>query len=223
MSDRPTTKSSSTSFDMRALMGKGLISIFLVTAVIICAVTFVSIRSSIADEHDADKDVESSVIARASLAFCEDATVEVGTAELVERWSEEGVKLVDVYISVSGLADEAGLHAVHIHETGSCDPCSAAGGHFDPGPHGHSHPDGNHPFHSGDLINIRVDDSGDGELRTTTSRITLSPGPLSIFDEDGASLIIHVDPDTYCPGGEEAGCAGGARLACGIFEIQEET
>lgn len=223
MSDRYVSKNSKKNFDVKASMGNGLVSIFLMTAVIVLVVAFVSISTSIADEHGAEQDAESSVIARASLAFCEDSTIEVGTAELVERWSEEGVKLVDVYIQVTGLADEAGLHAVHIHETGSCDPCSAAGGHFDPGPHGHSHPDGNHPFHSGDLVNIRVDESGDGELRTTTSRITLSPGPLSIFDEDGASLIIHVDPDTYCPGGEEAGCAGGARLACGIFELHEES
>ncbi|MXZ44201.1 MAG: superoxide dismutase family protein [Gammaproteobacteria bacterium] len=222
MSDRFASKNSK-KFDLKTSLGNGLVSIFLMTAVIVLVVAFVSISTSIADEHGAEQDAESSVIARASLAFCEDSTVEVGTAELVERWSEEGVKLVDVYIRVTGLADEAGLHAVHIHETGSCDPCSAAGGHFDPGPHGHSHPDGNHPFHSGDLVNIRVDESGDGELRTTTSRITLSPGPLSIFDEDGASLIIHVDPDTYCPGGEEAGCAGGARLACGIFELQEDS
>lgn len=223
MSDHFETKNSKKSLDLKVSMGNGLVSIFLMTAVIILAVVLVSIGSSNADEHSSEQNAESSVIARASLAFCEDSTVEVGTAELVERWSEEGVKLVDVYIRVTGLADEAGVHAVHVHETGSCDPCSAAGGHFDPGPHGHSHPDGNHPFHSGDLENIRVDDSGDGELRTTTSRITLSPGPLSIFDEDGASLIIHVDPDTYCPGGEEAGCAGGARLACGIFEIQEDS
>lgn len=157
--------------------------------------------------------------ARAPIAMCEDPSIQVGAVELIERDSEEGVKLVDVYISVEGLAEEAGKHAVHIHETGSCTPCSDAGGHFDPGPHGHTNPDGNHPFHSGDLVNIEVNDFGDGELITMTSRITLSPGPLSIFDTDGASLIIHVDPDTYCPGGEEAGCAGGARLACGIFEL----
>ena len=204
-------------------MGNGLLSIFLVTTVVSLAVVFVSIGSSNADDHVSEQGEQSLVTAIATLALCDDSDTEVGTAELVERWSQEGVKLVDVYIRVTGLADEAGFHAVHIHETASCDPCSAAGGHFDPGPHGHSHPDGNHPFHSGDLINIEVDESGDGQLRTTTSRLTLSPGPLSIFDEDGASLIIHVDPDTYCPGGEEAGCAGGARLACGIFELQEET
>lgn len=184
---------------------------------------FFSISTSVGTEDTNENMVEVSMVARATLAFCEDLSIEVGVVELVERASNEGVKLVDVHIVVEGLADEAGLHAVHIHETGSCEPCGSAGGHFDPGPHGHTNPDGNHPFHSGDLVNISVDEAGNGELITTTSRITLSPGPLSIFDKDGASLIIHVDPDTYCPGGEEAGCAGGARLACGIFEVYEES
>ena len=223
MSDRFSTKNRNKTLRMSASLGNGVVSIFLVAALISLVVAIVSINSSVADDDVSELNVDSPMVARATLAFCEDSSVEVGAVELVERLSDEGVKLVDVYIRVTGLADEAGRHAVHIHETGSCDPCGSAGGHFDPGPHGHTNPDGNHPFHSGDLVNIRINDSGDGDLRTTTSRITLSPGPLSIFDEDGASLIIHVDPDTYCPGGEEAGCAGGARLACGVFEIHEET
>ena len=223
MSDRFSTKNHNKTLRMSASLGNGVVSIFLVAALISLVVAIVSINSSVADDDVSELNADTPMVARATLAFCEDSSVEVGAVELVERQSDEGVKLVDVYIRVRGLADEAGRHAVHIHETGSCDPCGSAGGHFDPGPHGHSNPDGNHPFHSGDLVNIRVNDSGDGDLRTTTSRITLSPGPLSIFDEDGASLIIHVDPDTYCPGGEEAGCAGGARLACGVFEIHEES
>ena len=103
-------------------------------------------------------------------------------------------------------------------KTADCQPCSAAKGHFDPGPHSASSPDGNHPFHMGDLINIVLDESGSGIMETSTSRITLSDGPLSIFDDDGSSFIIHVDEDTYCPEGEAKGCAGGARAACGIIE-----
>lgn len=189
--------------------------------VVVLGVLVVSMSSSVLTDDAQSDRPPISMEARAPLAMCEDPDVSVGAVELVERASDEGIKLVDVYIRVEGLAEEAGKHAVHIHETGSCSPCSTAGGHFDPGPHGHSHPDGNHPFHAGDLVNIKVDDSGNGELVTTTSRITLSPGPLSIFDDDGASLIIHVDPDSYCPGGEEAGCAGGARLACGIFVVKD--
>ncbi len=58
-----------------------------------------------------------------------------------------------------------------------------------------------------------------GLMQAVTNRITLSPGPLSIFDSDGSALIVHVDPDTYCPKGEQAGCAGGARAACGIIQF----
>lgn len=199
------------------------LSQFSMWIVVVLGAMVVLMSSSVLTEDAQSDRPPISMEARASLAMCEDPEVSVGAVELVERASDEGIKLVDVYIRVEGLAEEAGKHAVHIHETGSCSPCSDAGGHFDPGPHGHSHPDGNHPFHAGDLVNIKVDDSGNGELVTTTSRITLSAGPLSIFDDDGASLIIHVDPDSYCPGGEEAGCAGGARLACGIFEVKDSS
>jgi Cu/Zn superoxide dismutase len=154
--------------------------------------------------------------ASAKISGCEGDTVDTvsGRAELREHPSTEGIKVVDVKVLVSGLPD--GKHAVHVHETGNCGPCSAANGHFDPGPAGLSSPDGNHPYHAGDLVNIEVK-NGSGTLEITTTRISLSPGPLSIFDEDGSALIIHVDPDTYCPNGEVKGCAGGGRAACGII------
>jgi Cu-Zn family superoxide dismutase len=166
------------------------------------------------DEHDSR-----AVFGVAKIAGCMDRGVS-GKALLRERPSTEGVKLVDIVMLVKGLPD--GKHAVHIHEVGACEPCSAAGGHFDPGPASSPAPDGNHPFHSGDLINIDVK-NGRGVLRTTTSRVALSPGKLSIFDSDGSAFIIHVDPDTYCPTEDPslpgtAGCAGGARAACGVIE-----
>ncbi len=157
--------------------------------------------------------------AEANISGCTDSGIS-GTAKLRERMSEEGVKLVDISLKVKGLSD--GKHAVHIHETGACEPCGAAKGHFDPGPHGFSNPDGNHPFHSGDLINIDSK-NGKGDMETTTSRITLSPGPLSIFDEDGSAFIIHTNMDTYCPDGVVKGCAGGSRDACGIIEMVKDS
>jgi Cu-Zn family superoxide dismutase len=166
------------------------------------------------DDHDEVR----SVRAIAKINAC-DATATgpiSGVVRLIERPSPEGVKLVDISMRVRGLSD--GKHAVHVHAVGLCAPCSMAGGHFDPGPSGNPSPDGNHPFHSGDLINVEVK-RGHGTMRTTTSRITLSPGPLSVFDLDGSAIIIHSQPDTYCPGGEIAGCAGGARAACGKIEL----
>ncbi|MGB7932191.1 MAG: superoxide dismutase family protein [Gammaproteobacteria bacterium] len=164
-------------------------------------------------------DVESAAPARATadIKGCEDAAIS-GSVDLIERPSAEGVKLVDVTIRVSGM--QPGKHAVHIHETGKCTPCSEAKGHFDPGPYGFTAPDGNHPFHSGDLINLEVNPGGMGVLHTSTTRVTLSPGPLSVFDADGSAIIIHTDPDTYCPEGDVKGCAGGARAACGIIKMK---
>ena len=150
-----------------------------------------------------------------------------GTATLVEQTTAEGIKQVTVEMTVKGLTD--GKHAVHIHEVASCEPCGSAGGHHDPGPFGQSRPDSatddvpakdiNHPYHMGDLINLEVKD-GVGTMKHTTNRVTLSPGRLSIFDENGSSFIVHTAQDTYCD--EESdlkkGCAGGARDACGIIK-----
>ena len=168
---------------------------------------------------------EKAMKATADIAGCTNADIS-GTATLVEETTPEGIKEVTVEMKVTGLTD--GKHAVHIHEFGKCEPCGAAGGHHDPGPFGESRPDSatddspardiNHPYHMGDLINIEVKD-GVGYMKHTTNRVTLSPGRLTILDEDGSAFIIHTNMDTYCD--EESdlkkGCAGGSRDACGII------
>ena len=144
-----------------------------------------------------------------------------GKAVLEEQPSDQGVKEVAVTMYLGGADLPDGQHGVHIHEVASCEPtCSAAGGHYDPGPNGNSSPDGNHPFHLGDLINIDVK-NGNGVMHTITSRVTLSPGPISVFDDDGSAFIVHINEDTFCPMVGEAGCAGGGRLACGIIKPSE--
>lgn len=141
-----------------------------------------------------------------------------GTAEFVEV--ERGTeRLVRVTIRLKG--DPAvltpGLHGVHIHEKGACEPpFTSAGGHFDPGPAGNSDPDVNHPFHMGDLPNIRIGQDGSGTLEATTSRVTLSEGPLSVFDADGSAVIIHGRQDQMTSGESKSGVSGGPRLACGL-------
>ena len=166
--------------------------------------------------------------AHAEIKGCTDAAIS-GKATLTEKTSSEGIKEVTVKMKVKGLTD--GKHAVHIHEVGACEPCGAAKGHHDPGPFGQSRPDSagdempagdiNHPYHMGDLINIEVRD-GVGTMKHTTNRVTLSPGLLSILDDDGSAFIIHTNPDTYCD--EESdlkkGCAGGSRDACGIIRAK---
>ena len=163
--------------------------------------------------------------ASAEMRGCENSAI-TGTATLVEETTAEGIKEVTVEMKVSGLAD--GKHAVHIHEFGKCEPCGAAGGHHDPGPFGQSRPDSatddapakdiNHPYHMGDLINLEVS-NGVGHMKHTSNRITLSPGALSILDDDGSAFIVHTKADTYCDQESDLtkGCAGGARDACGVI------
>ena len=187
-------------------------------AITACLIAF----TSLAQVTDPDDPVVYSPItnestASAVLRLCDDPWgPAIGDVFLRERPSSEAIKVVDVLVRVnSGLTE--GKHGVHIHETGQCIPCSTAQGHFDPGPNSNTRPDGNHPFRAGDLINININADGAGHMMTITNRISLSDGPMSLFDEDGSAIIVHVDPDTYCPEGEVAGCAGGARAACGVI------
>jgi Cu-Zn family superoxide dismutase len=138
-----------------------------------------------------------------------------GRAELVERREGTGV-VVDVMVTASGL--KPGLHGVHLHAVGKCDPdFAAAAGHFDPGPAGNTDPDANHPFHMGDIPNLQVGQDGKGTLKAVTTRVTLSPGPLSIFDADGTAIIIHGNEDKGITGEPKSGVSGGPRVACGVF------
>ncbi len=138
-----------------------------------------------------------------------------GRAELVERKQGTGM-VVDITLTASGL--KPGLHGVHLHAVGKCDPdFAAAGGHFDPGPASNSDPDANHPFHMGDLPNLEVAQDGKGTLKAVTTRVTLSAGPLSIFDADGTAIIIHGNPDQGTTGAPKSGVSGGPRAACGVF------
>lgn len=136
-----------------------------------------------------------------------------GRAEFVERDNGTG-KDVEVTLEVSGL--KPGRHGVHLHAVGKCAPdFAAAGGHFDPGPASNTDPDANHPFHMGDLPNLVVDASGKGTMKAVTTRVTLSDGPLSLFDADGSAIIIHGNVDQMITGAPKSGVSGGPRAACG--------
>ena len=139
-----------------------------------------------------------------------------GRAELVERKQGTGI-VVDVTVTATGL--KPGRHGVHLHAVGRCEPdFAAAGGHFDPGPAGNTDPDANHPFHMGDLPNLEAGSTGSASLKAVTTRITVTPGPLSIFDADGTAIIIHGNPDQGISGEAKSGVSGGPRVACGVIE-----
>ena len=138
-----------------------------------------------------------------------------GRAELAERKQGTGT-VVDVTVTVTGL--KPGQHGVHLHAVGKCEPdFAAAGGHFDPGPASNTDPDANHPYHMGDLPNLDAGATGAASLKAVTTRVTLSPGPLSIFDADGTAIIIHGNPDQGITGEPKSGVSGGPRVACGVF------
>ncbi len=139
-----------------------------------------------------------------------------GTAEFEEQ-TKGTMRAVMIALNVKGL--KPGLHGVHLHAVGKCEPpaFTAAGGHFDPGPAGNPDPDANHPFHMGDIPNIEVGQDGSGTLRAITTRVTLSDGPLSVFDADGTAIIIHANPDQGITGPTKSGVSGGPRAACGVL------
>lgn len=146
---------------------------------------------------------------------------EVTFVELKGNFPEPGV---NVEARIAGPPGQltAGSHGLHIHENakGGClPPYTSAGGHFDPGPAGNPDPDVNHPFHMGDIPNLVVDQLGVGEMEARTSRITLSPGPLSVFDDNGSVVVVHEKADRGIPGPAKSGVSGGSRIACGVIQL----
>jgi Cu-Zn family superoxide dismutase len=138
-----------------------------------------------------------------------------GQATFTERRTGESV-VVDIEVSAEGL--KPGKHGVHLHAVGKCEPdFTAAGGHFDPGPAGNTDPDANHPFHMGDIPNLVVGQDGKGALKTMTTRVTISAGPVSLFDADGSAIIIHGNADQMITGEPKSGVSGGPRAACGVI------
>ena len=139
-----------------------------------------------------------------------------GTADFVESQQGNG-KIVNVTVTVSGL--KPGNHGFHLHAVGKCAPdFAAAGGHFDPGPAGNPDPDANHPFHSGDVPQLTAGANGKATMKFATTRVTLSDGPLSLFDADGSAIIVHANPDQGTTGEPRSGVSGGPRVACGVIE-----
>ncbi|HEX2209012.1 MAG TPA: superoxide dismutase family protein [Longimicrobium sp.] len=133
----------------------------------------------------------------------------VGTALLTP--ATEGVQVV---LSASGLP--AGVHGVHIHQTGLCDApeFTTAGGHFNPASrqHGFENPAG---AHAGDLPNLTVDANGRGTLNAVARGVTLEGGEASSLRKaGGTALVVHASADDYRtdPSGNS-----GARIACGVI------
>ena len=130
----------------------------------------------------------------------------VGSAVFLEQ--DDGVRIL---LDVKGLPP--GIKGVHIHAAARCEPPTfeSAGPHFNPtkAEHGSANPKGPH---AGDLPNITVDETGQGHLEVTNSRVNLRQGPASLFEGTGTSLVVHEGPDDLRT--DPAGNSG-TRLACG--------
>ncbi len=107
----------------------------------------------------------------------------------------------------------AGVHGIHVHDVGVCDPpdFKSAGPHWNPTnkQHGAVNPQG---AHVGDLQNVTV--APDGSLDAEIA-VPGAAGPM--LDTNGAALVIHADPDDYRtdPSGNS-----GARIACAVLGSQ---
>ena len=108
-----------------------------------------------------------------------------------------------------------GLHAIHIHENGSCnDKGNAAGGHFNPKgvPHGNLLTDGPAHAHMGDFGNISININGHGDLTLELPGLHISGTEDNIV---GKAIILHEKIDDF---GQPTGNAG-ERIACGVIEM----
>ncbi len=146
-----------------------------------------------------------------------------GEAKLYQKY-EGRVRIV---LRLKGTPDSKltpGKHAIHIHETGNCEPFTAAKGHYDGNIDPQINPEanvtpalGNHPYHLGDLPNLLVKENREGSLYVITSRVTLSEGLTTLFDNDGSAFIIHGMEDRYLPDPPTKDAPGGPRIACGVI------
>lgn len=120
-------------------------------------------------------------------------------------------------VEASGLPQ--GVHGIHIHETGRCEPpkFESAGAHWNPtnAEHGLENPNGPH---AGDLANINVGADGRVSQRIVipgTYLISAAEGTQrQILDADGAALVIHAKADD---GRTQPSGASGDRIACAVL------
>jgi superoxide dismutase, Cu-Zn family len=128
----------------------------------------------------------------------------VGTAKLAQ--TPHGVL---ISVDLHGL--KPGLHAIHLHETGKCEPpFKTAGGHFNPGHKSHGYMTAEGP-HAGDMPNLDVPANGKLKADLIAADATLE----TLLDADGAALVLHAKADDYKS--QPAGDAGD-RVACGVIQ-----
>jgi len=109
-----------------------------------------------------------------------------------------------------------GAHGIHIHTSGNCDAktkFTSAGPHFSPEPKTHGFMVKGGP-HAGDLPNQFAAADGSLHASTISNMFALGNGKKSLFDRDGASIILMGKGDDYTT--QPAGNTGD-RIACGVI------
>lgn len=157
--------------------------------------------------------------ATASLVGCETAREPAGGPPMplvnsagqvigsVRAWQTSGG--ISFHVEATGLPH--GIHGIHVHPIGRCDPpdFGSAGTHWNPGnrQHGLNNPLGPH---AGDLPNVTV--AANGVLSETV--ILPHASMAQLLDADGASILIHSNADDYVsqPSGNS-----GAKIACAVI------
>jgi Cu-Zn family superoxide dismutase len=125
----------------------------------------------------------------------------------VRAWQTAGG--VSFHVSASGLPH--GVHGIHVHPVGRCDPpdFASAGTHWNPTgkQHGLNNPQGPH---AGDMPNVTVAANGVLDQTVVLPHATLA----QLLDADGSSIMIHANADDYFsqPSGNS-----GAKIACAII------
>ena len=157
--------------------------------------------------------------AAAALTACETAREPAGGAPMplidsagrqigtVVAWQTTGG--ISFRVSASGLPH--GLHGIHVHPIGRCDPpdFASAGTHWNPNgrQHGLNNPNGPH---AGDLPNVEV--AANGVLSQTV--VLPNATMAQLLDADGSSIMIHANADDYVS--QPAGNSG-PKIACAII------
>ena len=145
-----------------------------------------------------------------------DAEGDSGVSGMVS-FSQEPGQPVKVEALVAGLTP--GKHGFHIHTEGPTEAgCASTGPHYNPTEKPHGGP-GNPDRHVGDLGNIEADEEGNATLDITDDMISLS-GEHSII---GRAVVIHAKEDDLGTTDPAQMGNAGAKVACGIIELVEES
>ena len=130
-------------------------------------------------------------------------------------FSEKSGK-VKVEISLTGA--EPGPTAVHLHSIGDCssEDATSSGGHWNPTKEKHGKW-GVAQFHSGDIGNINIDESGKGVLILIDQHNRWSIGGPAETNVIGRAVVVHQGRDDMV---SQPSGAAGKRTGCGpIIEI----